>query len=138
MREKSLGLFGRNKLRRRGSVKRFFVGDYLGVSSNALIVKMLAKHKEKEGSKGSILFCDTIDKINRKGKTQQRIIMLTSAAVYNLGEGGKFKENRRIDLKNISKVSVSKYADNWIVLHVAKVTHTHTHMQTKQRFGLPL
>ena len=93
MREKSLGLFGRNKLRRRVSVRRFYVGDYLGVSSNPIIHKLLAKYKEYAPSSGrsNILFIDAIDKVNRKGKTQRRILLLTAMAIYNLGEG-KFKE----------------------------------------------
>lgn len=130
MREKSLGLFGRNKLRRRGSVRRFFVGDYLGLSGNPIISKMLSKYKESGvkssssgasvGSSGSnILFVDTCEKINRKSKTQVRILLLTQNAIYNLGEG-KYKENRRILVKDVTRISVSPYADNYVVIHVAK------------------
>ena len=125
MREKSLGLFGRNKLRRRASVRRFYVGDYLNLAGNPIIAKMLAKYKDASASGASstggsnILFADYCDKINRKSKTQRRILLLTTNAVYNLGEG-KYKENRRIAIRDISKVSVSPYADNYTVLHVAK------------------
>jgi len=95
MREQSLRIFGRNKLRRRASVRRFYVGDYLRIASDPQVAKMLTKYGElKPGSKGtSILFVDNIEKINRKAKTQERILMLTSQAVYNLAPE-KYKENR--------------------------------------------
>jgi len=124
MREKSLGLFGRNKLRRRASVRRYYVGDYLRLAESPLIVKLLQKYKETGvgGVRGgsTVLFADEIDKINRKAKTQRRVLLLTSQAVYNLGVAkDKFKENRRLSIRAISRVSVSKQADNFVVLHCA-------------------
>jgi myosin-1 len=123
MREKSLGLFGRNKLRRRASVRRYYVGDYLRLADNPLILKLLAKYKETgSGARGgsTILFADEIDKINRKAKTQRRVLLLTSQAVYNLGVAkDKFKENRRLEVRAVTRVSVSKQADNFVVLHAA-------------------
>jgi len=49
------------------------------------------------------------------------VLSLTEKGVYNLGDGqkGHYQFKRRIDLAKISKVSVSKLADNFFVLHVA-------------------
>jgi myosin-1 len=44
LREKSLGLFGRNKPRRRASIRRYYVGDYLNISTHPAIQAMLAKY----------------------------------------------------------------------------------------------
>ena len=121
MREKSLGLFGRNKMRRRASVRRFYVGDYLGLAGNASVAKLLSKYKDESPSGGhtsSILFADAVSKINRKSKAQMRVLLLTPHALYNLTEG-KWKENRRIEIRKISAVSLSKLADNFVVVHVA-------------------
>lgn len=113
LREKSLGLFGRNKLRRRASVRRFFVGDYLRAANTPAVTKLLQKHKEV---KSTVLFCDLVDKINRKGKSQRRVMLLTSQAVYNLNEG-KLSLNRRIAISDVSACSVSPLADNFVVIH---------------------
>lgn len=116
LRSQSLALFGRSKLRRKASVRRHYVGDYLGLAGNPIITKLLcAQHKEK----GTLLFSDEIDKINRKNKSQRRILLLTPTAIYNLAPG-KYKCNRRIELKDVSGVSVSPLADNFVVLQVAK------------------
>jgi len=112
LREKSLGLFGRNKPRRRESIRRYYVGDYLGVAQNPDVQKLLHKHGDR-----NILFADEVDKINKKYKVQRRVLLLSAKAVYNLGTG-KYALNRRINIDRINKVSVSQKADNVFVLHV--------------------
>jgi len=68
-----------------------------------------------------VMFADMVQKLNRKNKVQTRAFLLTEKGVYNLGDGQKnhYQFKRRIDLAKISKVSVSKLADNVFVLHVA-------------------
>jgi len=68
-----------------------------------------------------VMFADMVQKLNRKNKVQTRAFLLTEKGVYNLGDGqkGHYKFKRRIDLMKIAKVSVSHFADNVFVLHVA-------------------
>jgi myosin I len=112
LREKSLGVFGRHKLRRRISVRRYYIGDYLNASDNIKVRSILSKHGDQR-----VVFMDEVDKINRKYKTQSRVLMLTDQAVYNLGHGN-FSLKRRIPIADITAVSLSPKADSFIVLHV--------------------
>ena len=63
-----------------------------------------------------IIFSDVVHKINRKGSSQKRILMITTRAVYNL-ENNKCK--RRIDVQDIGKVVCSRVSDQFI-LHIPK------------------
>jgi len=112
LRDKSLGLFGKNKPRRRASIRRYYVGDYLNASRNPNIVNMLAKNGDR-----NVLFLDEVDKVNKNYKVQRRAIMLSSKGVYNLNMG-KYSMNRRIPINLITGISVSRKPDNLFVLHI--------------------
>jgi uncharacterized protein YycO len=58
-----------------------------------------------------------VDKINKSYKSQRRVLLLAGKGIYNLG-CGKYNLNRRMDITLVNKVSVSKKADNWFILHV--------------------
>jgi hypothetical protein len=105
-------LFGRNKQRRRLSIRRYYVGDYLNASRNPTITNTLAKNGDR-----NVLFLDEVDKVNKNYKVQRRVLMLSSKGVYNMNPG-KFSLNRRIPITAITKISVSKKADNLFVLHI--------------------
>ena len=45
----------------------------------------------------SVAFSDVIIKINKRNKMQERILLITEAAVYNI-DPGSYKVKRRIDL----------------------------------------
>lgn len=47
-----------------------------------------------------MLFVDNVDKINKKFKSQPRVVMLTELSVYNLMPG-KYKCKRRIEISKI-------------------------------------
>mmetsp|Transcript_11310 Transcript_11310/g.20776 ORF Transcript_11310/g.20776 Transcript_11310/m.20776 type:complete len:1021 (-) Transcript_11310:294-3356(-) len=113
LREKSLGLFGHNKLRRTCSIRRFYVGDYLRLLKNDRVrIRVLGKHKERD-----VKFSDTVQKINKRYKSQSRILMLSEKAIYNL-KPSSFTLRRRIPIEKVSGVSLSKFADNFMVIHV--------------------
>ena len=113
LREKSLGLFGKNKLRRRISVRRYYVGDYLNASNHPVVRTLMNKNGERR-----VLFLDEIDKVNRKYKVQRRVVLLTDAALYYLSPGS-YKVKRRVELKDIASASVSTKADNYVSIHVS-------------------
>jgi len=96
------------------SIKRYYVGDYLGISQDIRVQKMLAKYNDK-----SVLFVDTVDKINKQYKVQQRVLLLTEHGIYNL-KPGKLVFNRRIDISTVGGVSLSTKADNYFIIHVPK------------------
>ncbi len=89
------------------------MGDYLQISQDSRILSLLSKYHDRP----TVLFCSLVDKINRSYKTQQRVMLLSEAAVYNLNPG-KLSLNRRIAVKEIGGVSVSTKPDNYFVIHV--------------------
>eukprot|EP00808_Paulinella_micropora_P004347 g11237.t1 len=114
MREKALGVFGKQKLRRRVSVSRYPRADYIRAQEEPFVQDLLQRD-------GAVLrFADMVEKVNRKYVVQPRILMLSSRHIYNLKvKGKKWALQRRIDIANLDAVSLSTKADGVMVLHVA-------------------
>jgi len=100
------------KERRRSSGVKVFLGDYLSLSTNQSIQKILQKHGDT-----SVSFSDVIIKINKRNKMQERILLITESAIYNV-DPGSYKVKRRIGLKELGSLSLSKLPDNFFCLHV--------------------
>jgi hypothetical protein len=64
-----------------------------------------------------ILFSDIVIKINRKGRPQDRVFLVTTAGIYNLSPTQPRTCKRRIDLRAVAGVTVSGVS-NEFVLHV--------------------
>lgn len=64
-----------------------------------------------------LLFSDNVLKINKKYKTQNRILLITDKALYNV-DPNQFKVKRRIKLEDIAGVSVSSMTDGHFAIHV--------------------
>ena len=76
-----------------------------------------------------IQFSDTIDKINRYGFKQERNILLTDKALYNLK---KSSLSRRIDYKNIDSITVSKLSDE-IEIHCKDIDYDYRIVSTRKK-----
>lgn len=100
------------KERRRSSLDKPLQSDYIGARNNSKILAIINKHEEKE-----ILFADTVMKINRKCKIQERLLVLTEFSLYNI-DPSSYKPKRRIGLTNIECVKMSGLRDNFFVLHI--------------------
>ena len=70
-REKSFGIFGGRK-RRRGSRAFYFLGDYCGAGASMEVSRIMKKTGAQH-----VLFADVVQKINRQGKAQPRVLLLT-------------------------------------------------------------
>ena len=100
-------------------------GDYLELAGNPTVLKMLVKHKQEQ-----VLFADTADKINNVNKQQTRTLLISDDFIYNLTEGKKPKENRRIPIQGLGKISMSTSLRGvagvdgcgWVWMNVAVVT----------------
>eukprot|EP00499_Haloplacidia_sp_CaronLabIsolate_P008876 CAMPEP_0196781486 /NCGR_PEP_ID=MMETSP1104-20130614/9675_1 /TAXON_ID=33652 /ORGANISM="Cafeteria sp., Strain Caron Lab Isolate" /LENGTH=545 /DNA_ID=CAMNT_0042151719 /DNA_START=50 /DNA_END=1687 /DNA_ORIENTATION=+ len=88
--------------------------DPLGLHANQTVLKVLAKFSP-DGSE-TVQFSDYIVKINPRGRLQERVIMITDLAVYNLMPSNFGKCKRRIPLTSIESVTVG--AGNQFVIHV--------------------
>ncbi|KAL0481062.1 myosin heavy chain [Acrasis kona] len=100
------------KERRRISIHRNFIGDYVNIRNNRLIQKMLIKNREKD-----VLFCAHVEKINKRSKVQPRTIMITDQSIYNmLVTGNRIKIKRKLLIKDLGGLIVSPYADGFFAL----------------------
>jgi hypothetical protein len=61
-----------------------------------------------------VLYSNRVDKINRKGKSQTRVLLITDRGLYNLMPDAVTCK-RRIDLKQISSVIVSTTSDQFVI-----------------------
>lgn len=107
-------LFMGQKERRRSSGLKMFLGDYLSLATNQNIIKILSKHGDT-----SVSFSDVIIKINKRNKMQERILLITESAIYNI-DPGSYKVKRRIDLLELGEIRMSKLPDNFFCIHVPK------------------
>jgi hypothetical protein len=76
-----------------------------------------------------VLFSDKISKINHYGFTQERHVLITNKAVYNLK---KKSLKRRIDLGAIIGVSVSKLNDEFVI-HCKDLEYDYYYISSKKK-----
>jgi myosin-1 len=100
------------KARRKQSLYREYMGDYLNYNANVMMKKLMKQNGDRQ-----LLFSDEIMKVNKKYKSQKRIIVVTDKNMYNI-DPGEFKVKRRIPLEDIDGVSLSTLPDNSFCLHM--------------------
>uniref|UniRef100_A0A4W6E9J3 Osteoclast-stimulating factor 1 n=1 Tax=Lates calcarifer TaxID=8187 RepID=A0A4W6E9J3_LATCA len=120
MREEASDLLLNRKERRRHSLNRNFVGDYLGMDDRPELRQFLAKREK-------IDFADKVTKYDRRFKGIKRDLILTPKSVYLIGrekvkqgpEKGQVTEvlKRRIDVEKILALSLSTMQDDFMILH---------------------
>ncbi|EGG14716.1 hypothetical protein DFA_10975 [Cavenderia fasciculata] len=100
------------KKRRNSSISKVFLGDFLSLSNNVSILKLISRYGDNR-----ILFSDVLIKVNKRNKMQERIIFITDSAIYNVTPSD-YKLKRRIAIASCSSISMSTFEDNFIVIHV--------------------
>uniref|UniRef100_A0A915PJ71 Uncharacterized protein n=1 Tax=Setaria digitata TaxID=48799 RepID=A0A915PJ71_9BILA len=121
LKEEAFNLFLNKKERRRFSINRNFVGDYIGLEYHPAL-QALAGKKER------IIFAATINKYDRRFKVSKLDFLLTEKKVILVGRElekkgrnkGKLIEvlKRQINYNDISSIGLSPYQDNFIILSV--------------------
>ncbi|CAB3408384.1 unnamed protein product [Caenorhabditis bovis] len=114
-------LFGK-KERRRYSLNRNFVGDYIGLEHHPALQSIVGKRQR-------ILFAAVVNKYDRSFKTSILDLLITANHLTLVGrekvkkgaDKGKIVEivKRQIDLPNIRSIGLSPYQDDFVVLNVA-------------------
>lgn len=122
-RKRMLDMFFGKKERRRLTLNREFIGDYLDVLSNP-VLKSFAPNKHDQ-----ILYCNVVRKYDRRWNPEQRESMITNHAWLLIGlekvtkgpDKGKMAKvaKRQIPLDQLARVSLSTLCDDFVVLHVA-------------------
>uniref|UniRef100_A0A673A8G4 Osteoclast-stimulating factor 1 n=1 Tax=Sphaeramia orbicularis TaxID=375764 RepID=A0A673A8G4_9TELE len=120
MREEASDILYNSKERRRNSINRNFVGDYLGLEEKPELRQFLAKRERVD-------FADSVTKFDRRFKSIKRDLILTPKGIYLIGrekvkkgpEKGQIKEvlKRKLEFGSISSVSLSTRQDDFFILH---------------------
>ncbi|KAF1503069.1 Unconventional myosin-If, partial [Megadyptes antipodes antipodes] len=120
MREEASNILYNFKERRRNSINRNFVGDYLGMEERPELRQFLAKRER-------IDFADSVTKYDRRFKPIKRDFILTPKYFYLIGrekvkkgpEKGQIKEvlKKKVELQAVNGVSLSTRQDDFFILH---------------------
>ncbi|XP_020030987.2 unconventional myosin-Ie [Castor canadensis] len=120
MREEASDLLLNKKERRRNSINRNFIGDYIGMEEHPELQQFVGKREK-------IDFADTVTKYDRRFKGVKRDLLLTPKCVYLIGrekvkqgpDKGLVKEvlKRRIEMERVLSVSLSTMQDDIFILH---------------------
>ncbi|KAL6031097.1 hypothetical protein STEG23_001911 [Scotinomys teguina] len=120
MREEASDLLLNKKERRRNSINRNFIGDYIGMEEHPELHQFVGKREK-------IDFADTVTKYDRRFKGVKRDLLLTPKCMYLIGrekvkqgpDKGLVKEvlKRRIEMERILSVSLSTMQDDIFILH---------------------
>uniref|UniRef100_A0A6Q2Z674 Osteoclast-stimulating factor 1 n=1 Tax=Esox lucius TaxID=8010 RepID=A0A6Q2Z674_ESOLU len=123
MREEASDILYNSKERRRNSINRNFVGDYLGLEQRPELRQFLAKRERVD-------FADSVNKFDRRFKSIKRDLILSPKGIYLIGrekvkkgpEKGQIKEvlKRKLEFQNIHSVSLSMRQDDFFILHEAQ------------------
>ncbi|XP_043357746.1 unconventional myosin-Ie-like [Dermochelys coriacea] len=120
MREEASNILLNKKERRRNSLNRNFVGDYIGLENRPELRRFV-------GRRDRVDFADTVTKYDRRFKTVKRDLILTPRFLYLIGrekvkqgpEKGTIKEvlKRQVELEKIQAVSLSTLQDDFLIVH---------------------
>ncbi|OCU00538.1 hypothetical protein XELAEV_18006316mg [Xenopus laevis] len=120
MREEASNILYGFKERRRNSINRNFVGDYLGMEDRPELRQFMTKRER-------IDFADSVSKYDRRFKSIKRDLILSPKYLYLIGrekvkkgpEKGQIKEvlKKKVETMNIQSISLSTRQDDFFILH---------------------
>ncbi|XP_076593535.1 myosin IEb isoform X1 [Chaetodon auriga] len=120
MREEASDVLLNKKERRRNSINRNFVGDYIGTDNHPEIRQFVGRRER-------IDFADVVVKFDRRFRTVKRDLILTPKFLYLIGrekvkqgpDKGQIQEvlKRKIELNKIQSVSLSTLQDDFFIIH---------------------
>ncbi|XP_014209371.1 unconventional myosin-Ie-like [Copidosoma floridanum] len=118
--QEAADLFYGHKQRRRASLNRNFVGDYIGLDMKPKLLNIVGKREK-------IFFAEVVKKYDRRFKMSRRDLILTGKCLYLIGrdrlkrgpEKGKLVEviKRKLLFEQISQLSLSTMQDDFVVIH---------------------
>ncbi|KAM8826480.1 myosin IEb [Synchiropus picturatus] len=120
MREEASDILLNKKERRRNSLNRNFVGDYIGTDNHPEIRQFIGRRER-------IDFADVVVKFDRRFRTVKRDLILTPKFLYLIGrekvkqgpDKGQIQEvlKRKMELQRIQSVSLSCLQDDFFIVH---------------------
>jgi serine/threonine protein kinase len=95
--------------------------DFLSLKDDPDIGEMLERVHAGDGSgvglRERVVFSAAINKMNNKGKSQERLLLITDKALYNMKPSNRKKFQRRISYEVLESVTMSMISDEF-VLHI--------------------
>ncbi|XP_046892633.1 myosin IEb [Hypomesus transpacificus] len=120
MREEASDILLNKKERRRNSLNRNFVGDYIGTDNHPEVRQFVGRRER-------IDFADVVVKYDRRFKTVKRDLILTPKFLYMIGrekvkqgpDKGQIREvlKRQIEIDKIQSISLSTLQDDFFIVH---------------------
>lgn len=120
MRQEASDVLLNKKERRRNSLNRNFVGDYIGLELHPEIRAFVGKRERVE-------FADVVLKYDRRFRSVKRDLILTPKFLYLIGrekvkqgpDKGQIQEvlKRKIEVQKIQSVSLSCLQDDFFIVH---------------------
>eukprot|EP01084_Bolivina_argentea_P312073 540262_1 len=89
--------------------------DALNLATNTSCQKMLSKTGSSFPNIENVIYSEKLIKINRKGKEQERVLLITDKAIYNLKPKEMGKCQRRIDLELIESITISTISEEFVI-----------------------
>lgn len=121
LRSRAADIMYGKKERKRMSLNREFIGDYINYLDNPILKKLVGIHEK-------VFFADQVTKYDRKWRPTTYELVLTKSDVILIGlekqkdgpNKGKFIKviKRKISLNAISTISLSTKKDDFFVIHV--------------------
>lgn len=98
-------VFIKTKKRRRSSINRVYCGDYLEMSFSNVVQSVMQKNGDEK-----VYFSQYVNKVNNKGKVQQRVFVVTDFSIYNFGvDANRPKFKKRLPIKDIDWIAMRYY-----------------------------
>ena len=96
--------------------------DFLNFTKDYSIKNNITREEE-------IQFSDKVKKINKNGWKQERNILLTDKAIYNLKKNAL---KRRIDYKTIMGITLSKFSDEFVI-HCEDIDYDYHYISSRKK-----
>lgn len=120
LREQSVAIVFGKKERKRFSLSREFIGDYIGYHDDPVLRTLV-------GNQERVIYADRVVKYDRRYKTEERELLVSDKSVMIMGvdkapdgpHKGKMVKmiKRKVALNAVSGVSLSTRSDDFVVLH---------------------
>ena len=104
------------KKRRRDTLDRVYAVDYVDTAKYLAYGQILASR----GKQQKLLFASRVTKVNERFTHQERVLLIGDQWLFNLKASKVHKpvERRAVDLAKLTRVSMSPFPDNYVVLHI--------------------
>ena len=96
-------------------VKSHTTHDHLNLTSSTSVRSVLGKYHEANTEAETVYFSDFIIKINPQGRPQERLLLISNKAVYNLMPNDYKKCKRRVEISQIGSITASTKSDEFVI-----------------------